>query len=142
MGNLRRTLRQGLSMQLARLSTALPFLAICANAAPFIGLFGTVWGIMHAFQTIGQMQSAALAAVAPGISEALIATAIGLVVAIPATVAYNSFLGMIQAVETELSNFSSAFLNAVQRELPTGPAPAGQPSRDVARAIRSQGRGE
>lgn len=123
MNNLRRVLRSGVSSQLKVMTANLSFLATCANAAPFIGLFGTVWGIMHAFQTIGQMQSAALAAVAPGISEALIATAVGLAVAIPATIAYNFFLGMVQVVETELVNFAGAFLNTVQRELSkSGPA--------------------
>lgn len=123
MNNLRRVLRSGVSSQLKVMNASLPFLATCANAAPFIGLFGTVWGIMHSFQTIGQMQSAALATVAPGISEALIATAVGLAVAIPATIAYNYFLGLIQVVETELVNFAGAFLNTVQRELSkSGPA--------------------
>lgn len=123
MNNLRRVLRSGVSSQLKVMNSSLPFLATCANAAPFIGLFGTVWGIMHAFQSIGQMQSAALATVAPGISEALVATAVGLAVAIPATIAYNFFLGLIQVVETELVNFAGAFLNTVQRELSkSGPA--------------------
>ncbi|WP_167940429.1 MotA/TolQ/ExbB proton channel family protein [Desulfobaculum xiamenense] len=115
--NLRRALRQGVSSQLGELSRSLSLLATCGNSAPFIGLFGTVWGIMHSFHSIGQMKTAALAAVAPGISEALIATAVGLGVAIPATIAYNFFLGMLQTVETELVNFAGAFLNTVQREL-------------------------
>ncbi len=118
MDNLRRSLRQGVSVQLQRLSSSLSFLATCANAAPFIGLFGTVWGIMHSFHSIGQMKTAALAAVAPGISEALVATAIGLAVAIPATMAYNFFLGRLNSIESELVNFAGAFLNRVQRELP------------------------
>lgn len=118
MDNLRRALSQGVSTQLASLSSSLSFLATCANAAPFIGLFGTVWGIMHSFHTIGQMKTAALATVAPGISEALVATAIGLGVAIPATVAYNAILGMLGNVEAELVIFAGVFLNRVQRELP------------------------
>lgn len=118
MDNLRRTLRQSVSEQEQRLTTSLSFLATCANAAPFIGLFGTVWGIMHSFHSIGQMKTAALAAVAPGISEALVATAIGLAVAIPATVAYNAFVGKISAIEADLVNFAGVFLNRVQRELP------------------------
>ena len=122
MDNLRRTLRQGVSGQLGRLSRSLSFLATCANAAPFIGLFGTVWGIMHSFHMVGQMKTAALAAVAPGISEALVATAIGLAVAIPATIAYNTFLGLVQAVETELVAFAGVFLNMVQREMGKGRA--------------------
>lgn len=115
--NVQRSLEQGVSMQSASLSSALPFLATCANSAPFIGLFGTVWGIMHSFQTIGQMKSAALAAVAPGISEALVATAIGLAVAIPAAIGYNMFLGKLQDIEVQLNSFSGVFLNRVQREL-------------------------
>ena len=92
---LRRVLRQGVNEEMKRLGSSLSFLATCANAAPFIGLFGTVWGIMHAFHSIGLSQSAALATVAPGISEALVTTAIGLAVALPATIAYNSLLAML-----------------------------------------------
>jgi biopolymer transport protein TolQ len=93
-------------------------LATCSNSAPFIGLFGTVWGIMNAFQSIGLQQSAALTTVAPGIAEALIATAFGLAVAIPASIAYNSYLGVLHTIESELINFAGAFLNRAQRELP------------------------
>ncbi len=114
---LRRVLRQGVNEEMRRLGSSLSFLATCANAAPFIGLFGTVWGIMHAFHSIGLSQSAALATVAPGISEALVATAIGLVVAIPATIAYNFLLSMLGEVEVELVNFAGAFLNRVEREV-------------------------
>ncbi len=117
--NLGRSLTRGVSSEATRMTGSLSFLATCANAAPFIGLFGTVWGIMHAFHQIGQMQTAALAVVAPGISEALIATAIGLGVAIPATVAYNYFMGVVGSVEAELGSFASVFMNRVQRELPT-----------------------
>lgn len=115
--NVKRSLDQGVSMQSATLSSSLPFLATCANSAPFIGLFGTVWGIMHSFQTIGQMKTAALAAVAPGISEALVATAIGLAVAIPAAIGYNTFLGKLNDIEVQLASFSGVFLNRVQSEL-------------------------
>ncbi|XPV77337.1 MAG: MotA/TolQ/ExbB proton channel family protein [Desulfovibrio sp.] len=115
--SLRRMLRRGVSGEMARLSGALSFLATCANGAPFIGLFGTVWGIMNSFHSIGQAQSAALATVAPGISEALVATAIGLGVAIPATIAYNYFLGQLAVLETELVNFAGMFLNRVEREV-------------------------
>jgi biopolymer transport protein TolQ len=117
---LRRALRRAVSSELKQLSRSLSFLATCANAAPFIGLFGTVWGIMHAFHSIGLSQSAALATVAPGISEALVTTAIGLVVAIPATIAYNYLLAMLGEVETELVNFAGAFLNRVEREVTWG----------------------
>ena len=115
--NVRRALRQGVSESLTRLGTSLSFLATAANTAPFIGLFGTVWGIMVAFQRIGMEKSASLATVAPGISEALIATAVGLFVAIPATVGYNTFLSKMQTIEAELVSFAGVFLNRVQREM-------------------------
>ncbi|WP_300154686.1 MotA/TolQ/ExbB proton channel family protein [Solidesulfovibrio sp.] len=124
MDNIRRVLRQGVTQELGNLSRNLGFLATCANATPFIGLFGTVWGIMNSFHSIGLMQSAALAAVAPGISEALVATAIGLAVAIPAVIAYNFFLGYMQTIERELVNFAGAFLNRIQREVSWAPAKA------------------
>ena len=114
---LRRVLKQGISKEMRILTRNLPFLATCANAAPFIGLFGTVWGIMHSFHSIGLAQSAALATVAPGISEALIATAIGLLVAIPATIFYNYFLGKLNEVETGMVDFAGAFLNRAEREI-------------------------
>ena len=115
--NVRRALHQGVGMELGRLNRSLSVLATAANTAPFIGLFGTVWGIMNSFHAIGLMKSASLATVAPGISEALIATAIGLAVAIPATIAYNLFLGRLGGIETLLVNFAGAFLNRVQREI-------------------------
>jgi biopolymer transport protein TolQ len=118
MDNLRRVLRQNVSSTMRNLASSFSFLATCASSAPFIGLFGTVWGIMHSFHAIGQMGSASLATVAPGLSEALVATAIGLAVAIPASVAYNFFRGMLGSIEVELINFAGAFLNRVQRELP------------------------
>uniref|UniRef100_I2PZM7 Biopolymer transport protein n=1 Tax=Desulfovibrio sp. U5L TaxID=596152 RepID=I2PZM7_9BACT len=128
MDNIRRVLRQGVSQELAKLSSSLSFLATSANATPFIGLFGTVWGIMNSFHSIGLMQSAALAAVAPGISEALVATAIGLAVAIPAVISYNFFLGYMQAIESELVNFAGAFLNRIQREVTWTPRDAAAPA--------------
>ena len=115
--NVRRALHQGVGMELGRLNRSLSVLATAANTAPFIGLFGTVWGIMNSFHAIGLMKSVSLATVAPGISEALIATAIGLAVAIPATIAYNLFLGRLGGIETLLVNFAGAFLNRVQREI-------------------------
>jgi len=81
-------------------------LATCGNTAPFIGLFGTVWGIMTAFHQIGVRGSASLATVAPGIAEALIATAAGLAAAIPAVMAYNYFLGQVRHLEAELTDFA------------------------------------
>ena len=115
--NVRRALRQGVGTELARLHHSLSLLATTANTAPFIGLFGTVWGIMSSFHSIGLLKSASLATVAPGISEALVATAIGLAVAVPATVGYNIFLGKLGEVDTKLVNFAGVFLNRVQREL-------------------------
>ncbi len=115
--NVRRSLRQGVSEVMSGLSGSVSFLATCANTAPFIGLFGTVWGIMNSFHSIGLEGKASLATVAPGISEALVATAIGLFVAIPATVGYNTFLNKLGVIEGELVNFAGVFLNRVQREI-------------------------
>lgn len=115
--NVRRALRQGAASELARLQRSLSFLATTANTAPFIGLFGTVWGIMNSFHSIGLSKSASLATVAPGISEALIATAIGLAVAVPATIGYNLFMGKLSQTDTLLTSFTSFFLNRVQREM-------------------------
>lgn len=117
--NVERALNQGVSEATGKLSGSLSFLATAANTAPFIGLFGTVWGIMTSFHDIAQMKSATIAQVAPGISEALIATAIGLFVAIPATIGYNSFQSRLGVIEAELNNFAGVFLNRVQREVNT-----------------------
>ena len=115
--NVRRALRQGVGSELSRLQSSFSLLATCSNTAPFIGLFGTVWGIMHSFHSIGMLKSASLATVAPGISEALVATAIGLGVAVPATIGFNIFMGKLSQVDTLLVNFAGVFLNRVQREL-------------------------
>lgn len=114
--NVRRALRQGAATEMARLQSSLSVLATTANTAPFIGLFGTVWGIMSSFHSIGLLKSASLATVAPGISEALVATAIGLAVAVPATIGYNLLVGRLGQVDTLLVNFAGYFLNRVQRE--------------------------
>ncbi len=100
------------------LSSSLSFLATCSNSAPFIGLFGTVWGIMHSFHSISLQKTAALATVAPGIAEALIATAFGLAVAIPASIAYNTFLATLSNIQNQLSFFKTIFLNRAKREIP------------------------
>ncbi len=115
--NVNRSLSHGVTTELTRLQSGLSLLATTANTAPFIGLFGTVWGIMNSFHSIGLLKSASLATVAPGISEALVATAIGLAVAVPATIGYNIFLGKLSEIETKLSNFAGVFLNRAQREL-------------------------
>ena len=97
------------------LESRVPLLGTTASAAPFIGLFGTVWGIMNSFRNIGAKGAANLATVAPGIAEALVATAIGLLAAIPAVMAYNYFLSKIRVLDTEMQNFSADFLNIVKR---------------------------
>lgn len=117
MDNLKRAVRKAESQELTHLGSSLPFLATTGSAAPFIGLFGTVWGIMASFHDIGQRGSASLAVVAPGISEALIATAAGLAVAIPAVIFYNYFANKIDDIDGEISNFSTDFLNLVERDL-------------------------
>ena len=110
-----RALRRATTQETHRLEKYLTFLATTGSTAPFIGLFGTVWGIMDAFHGIGQTGSASLAVVAPGISEALIATAIGLAAAIPAVMGYNHFLNKVNVLIGEMDNFSQEFLNIVER---------------------------
>jgi biopolymer transport protein TolQ len=110
-----RSLRKAQIQQGARLDKALSFLATTGNTAPFIGLFGTVWGIMESFRGIGMKGSASLAVVAPGISEALIATAVGLAAAIPAVVAFNHFNSKAQGLRSEMDAFSADFLSRVMR---------------------------
>lgn len=113
--SIKRALDQAATAELSRLEKNLGFLATTGSTAPFIGLFGTVWGIMDSFRQIGIRGSANLATVAPGISEALIATAFGLVAAIPAVVAYNYFVGKIKMISSEMENFSAEFLNIIER---------------------------
>ncbi len=115
MENVSRALHRTTSLETTRLERAMTFLATTGSASPFIGLFGTVWGIMNSFREIGQAGTAGLAVVAPGISEALIATAMGLAAAIPAVIAYNYFLSRIRLLSSEMENFSSEFLNIVER---------------------------
>jgi biopolymer transport protein TolQ len=110
-----RVLRRSTTSETQRLEKYLSFLATTGSAAPFIGLFGTVWGIMDAFHGIGTSGSASLAVVAPGISEALVATAIGLVAAIPAVIGYNHFVNKINVLIGEMDNFCQEMLNIVQR---------------------------
>lgn len=117
MDNMERALRSAVNGEVQRLEKSLSLLATTGNAAPFIGLFGTVWGIMVAFQGIGLKGSATLAVVAPGISEALIATAAGLAAAIPAVVAFNHFSNKVRGLESEMTNFANDLLNIVKRDL-------------------------
>ena len=100
-----------------RLSERLNFLATVGAVAPFVGLFGTVWGIMNSFFQIGQQQNSSLAVVAPGISEALFATAIGLFAAIPAVIAYNRFSHRVNQIEARLQRFADRFHASLSREL-------------------------
>jgi biopolymer transport protein TolQ len=113
--NINRAMRQALTSQVAKLERALGFLATTGSTTPFIGLFGTVWGIMDAFRGIGMRGSATLAVVAPGISEALVATAAGLAAAIPAVVAYNYYLNRIRELNGLMENFASELLNIIER---------------------------
>lgn len=113
--NLQRALRKACDLEIARLEARLTFLATVGSVGPFVGLFGTVWGIMSSFQKIGATGSASLAVVAPGIAEALIATGVGLAAAIPATIAYNVFVTRIRKQELALNNFSADFLNLAKR---------------------------
>lgn len=113
--NINRAMQKATMSEINMLERFLTFLATTGSAAPFIGLFGTVWGIMDSFRSIGVMGSANLTVVAPGISEALIATAMGLFAAIPAVMAYNFFVNRIKTLVNEMDIFSSEFLNIVER---------------------------
>jgi len=114
---IRRSLDAAFSRELEGLSRHLAFLATVGSTSPFIGLFGTVWGIMNAFQNIGLSQNTSLAAVAPGIAEALVATAFGLIAAIPAVVAYNKFTADLKRIAAGMEQFSSEFLNIMSRHI-------------------------
>ncbi|WP_242340544.1 MULTISPECIES: protein TolQ [Anaeromyxobacter] len=113
--NVERALKRAAASEVTHLEAQVPFLGTTASAAPFVGLFGTVWGIMRAFHDIYQAGNANLATVAKPISEALIATAVGLFAAIPAVVAYNYFVSKIRVLDSEMTNFSNDFLNIVRR---------------------------
>lgn len=113
--NLERALRKASGQEISAMESKLTILATTGSTGPFVGLFGTVWGIMNSFHKIGASGSASLAVVAPGISEALFATAIGLIAAIPAVILYNHFVAQIRHEEEELNNFSTDFLNIAKR---------------------------
>lgn len=112
---IQRTIHRNKQKELATLESRIPFLATTGSAAPFIGLFGTVWGIMNAFLNIGSTGATNLAVVAPGIAEALIATAIGLFAAIPAVIGYNYCVSKIRKVNQDLDVVANDFMNMVQR---------------------------
>ncbi len=113
--SLSRSLARAATGEVTRLERRLSFLATTASVTPFIGLFGTTWGIMNAFQDIGRMGSANLAVVAPGISEALVTTAMGLFAAIPAAVFYNHYASRVKVLNSMMDDFALEFLNIVER---------------------------
>ncbi|MDW7759714.1 MAG: protein TolQ [Acidobacteriota bacterium] len=117
MDGLSRALLKATNIEISRMERLMPFLATTASVTPFIGLLGTVWGIMDAFQMIGIQRSASLVTVAPGIAEALVATALGLFAAIPAVIAYNHFLARIKETITEMEDFSLEFQAIAERLL-------------------------
>lgn len=117
--NMKRGMHKAHVMEIQRLGRYLPFLATTGSATPFIGLFGTVWGIMTSFHDIGARGSASLAVVAPGISEALVATAAGLAVAIPAVIFYNFYSSKLADMDSEIEHFSTDFLNLIERDFLT-----------------------
>jgi biopolymer transport protein TolQ len=117
---IRRSLKRFETLEAAKLERHLGFLATTGSTAPFIGLFGTVWGIMDSFRGIGIKISASIAVVAPGIAEALIATAMGLVAAIPAVIAYNYYLGRSRRLILEMEDFSEDVLDMFLKEKNAG----------------------
>jgi biopolymer transport protein TolQ len=110
-----RAMSRARTQEVTRLERGLTFLATTASTAPFIGLFGTVWGIMTAFRGLSTTTSSSIQAVAPGIAEALIATAVGLAAAIPAVVMYNRFARQVRVLTAEMDTFASEFLNIAER---------------------------
>lgn len=113
--NVSRAMIRATSVETTKLEKHCSFLATTASSAPFIGLFGTVWGIMNAFRGLSVTHSSSIQAVAPGIAEALIATAVGLAAAIPALMAYNYFVQQIKVLAVEMDNFAHEFLNIAER---------------------------
>jgi biopolymer transport protein TolQ len=113
--NIERALRRSTNTELAKLEALIPFLATTGSTGPFIGLFGTVWGILRAFQKIGATGQATIQTVGPDIAHALVATAVGLLAAIPAVMLYNYFVGRIRSLAGEMDAFGADFLNLVKR---------------------------
>jgi biopolymer transport protein TolQ len=112
-------MRAALAKEQALLEKHLPFLATVASVSPYIGLFGTVWGIMNSFRGLAGSSQATLSAVAPGISEALIATAIGLFAAIPALIAYNKFISESDSLVSSMEGFKEEFSAVLHRDIQT-----------------------
>ncbi len=121
-----RAMRVALSRETEQLEAYIPYLATVGSTSPYIGLFGTVWGIMNAFMALGQMQQATLTTVAPGIAEALIATALGLFAAIPAVIAYNRYASQVDRMISRYEIFVEEFTSILQRHV------HGQPSARTA----------
>ena len=113
----RRAMRASFQREMDAAESNLSFLASVGSVSPYVGLFGTVWGIMTSFKDIGVRGSASLAVVAPGISEALVATAAGLAVAIPAVIFYNYFSNKVVEVESDMESFSTDFINLIERDI-------------------------
>lgn len=120
MSSVERALRRSVLRETTRLENLIPFLATTGSTAPFVGLFGTVWGIMAAFVAIAGQHNASLDVVAPGIAEALIATAVGLAAAIPAVMAYNYFVRRVRVLESEMDAFAVDLFNVLQRHFGNG----------------------
>jgi biopolymer transport protein TolQ len=125
----RRAMRVAQLKEIDRLEHNLATLATVGSTSPYVGLFGTVWGIMSAFSSLGNVQQATLAMVAPGISEALVATAVGLFAAIPAVVAYNRFIDQVTRLEMRFDAFTEEFSTILQRHAARGSTAAAAPVR-------------
>jgi biopolymer transport protein TolQ len=117
MQNVQRAMRVALSREEERMEASLPFLATVGSTSPYIGLFGTVWGIMNSFRGLANSNQASLSVVAPGISEALIATAIGLFAAIPAVIAYNRYSAQVEVIMNRFEAFSDEFSSILNRSI-------------------------
>ena len=116
MAGVQRAMRITITRESEALDTHLPFLATVGSTSPYIGLFGTVWGIMHSFQGLAAVKQATIATVAPGISEALIATAMGLLAAIPAVIFYNRFATRVDQMVTGMHTFADEFSSLLYRQ--------------------------
>lgn len=122
-GSAHRAMKVSMAREIESLESNLAFLATVGSVSPYIGLFGTVWGIMESFRALAGVQQATLAMVAPGISEALIATAMGLLAAIPAVIGYNKFTSEVDAIVVRYENFLEEFTGILQRQTPAQKQP-------------------
>ena len=120
LSRIERSMDMTVGREMDQLSKGIGFLASIGSVAPFVGLFGTVWGIMNSFQSIAESKNTSLAVVAPGIAEALFATALGLAAAIPAVMAYNKFSGDLERIGARLDNFAAEFGTLLARQLDEG----------------------